>query len=140
MWEGQQEGAGVLGSVEESADGVLPAAMSLMISYLSAITLLGVAAENYFYGITFLLYIFPAIISILLTAFIFVPLFYPLQITSIQEVSSAKVKVLYELSAIIVLMLFLRFLCHAWVCQIASILRQIGMRECIFRAQFNMVR
>ena len=69
---------------------ILPAAMSLMISYLSAITLLGDAAENYFYGITFLLYIFPAIISILLTAFIFVPLFYPLQITSIQEVSSAK--------------------------------------------------
>ena len=67
---------------------ILPAAMSLMISYLSAITLLGDAAENYFFGITYSLYIISSIISTLLAAFIFVPLFYPLRITSVQEVRS----------------------------------------------------
>ena len=37
---------------------MLPAAISLMISYLSAVTLLGDAAENYFFGISYSLYIF----------------------------------------------------------------------------------
>ena len=66
---------------------VLPAAASLMISYLSAITLLGDTTELYFYGITFGLYIFATWAAVLLCMELFVPLFYPLKITSVQEVS-----------------------------------------------------
>lgn len=65
---------------------ILPASLSLMLSYLSATTLLGDSSENYFYGITYSLYMVASVIGVFVAALVFVPLFYPLQLTSIQEV------------------------------------------------------
>ena len=70
---------------------IIPAAASLMISYLSAVTLLGDSTEIYFYGITFAFYIIAVWASVIVCMEIFVPLFYPLKITSVQEVSFGNV-------------------------------------------------
>ena len=66
---------------------IVPASVSLMISYLSAVTLLGDSTEAYFYGITFSLYIFSTWIAVIIVAELFVPLFHPLRVTSLEDVS-----------------------------------------------------
>ena len=66
---------------------VVPAAISMMISFLSAITLLGDSAEIYFYGITWQLYCVTATIAVLFVCVFFIPLLHPLNITSVNDVS-----------------------------------------------------
>lgn len=64
---------------------VLPVAFSLMASFMSAITLLGVSAEIYFHGIQFILINISYIIGTPIAAFIFLPVFYKLKVTSVYE-------------------------------------------------------
>ena len=65
---------------------LIPVTISLLVSVISANTLIGVPAEMYAYGINYWLLpigLVPACIGV---AFTFVPLLYPLKITSCYEV------------------------------------------------------
>lgn len=64
---------------------VLPLTISLVVSVLSAVTLLGLPAEMYQYGTQYFLN-FGSGFGIILTALIFVPLLHPLHLTSMFEV------------------------------------------------------
>ncbi|CAN8021542.1 unnamed protein product, partial [Ixodes persulcatus] len=64
---------------------VVPVSFSLMASFMSAVTLLGVPSENYFYGTQFLLINVAYIFGTPLAAFVFLPVFYKMQIVSVYE-------------------------------------------------------
>lgn len=64
----------------------VPVAMSLTASFMSGITVIGTPAEAYRFGAAFWLFGFAYAIMSAITAEIFVPLFYRLQITSAYEV------------------------------------------------------
>ena len=66
--------------------GILPVALSMFMSYISAITVLGNTAEMYTYGVQLWFFTVGNCISFVLSALLFVPLFYPLKITSSFEV------------------------------------------------------
>lgn len=65
---------------------VLPVSMSLLASFMSAITLLGTPAEIYVFGTEYWLIWVGYLIMIPLTAHVFVPIFYKLKLTSVFEV------------------------------------------------------
>ena len=67
---------------------ILPTSISLLVSHQSAIMILGLAAEMYWYGAQLILlsplsYIFSTIITVT----IFVPWIFPFKLTSVYEVS-----------------------------------------------------
>merc|ERR1711962_1274732 len=62
-----------------------PAFVSLLVSYLSAITLLGVPSEIYTYGMQYTVLCFSYFILIGVGAIIFLPIFYNLQVVSSNE-------------------------------------------------------
>ena len=62
---------------------VLPVAFSLMASFMSAITLLGVTMENYTYGTQFVMINLSYLLSTPVAAYIFLPVFHGLQCTSV---------------------------------------------------------
>lgn len=64
---------------------VLPIAFSLMASFMSAITLLGVSAEVYVYGVQFVLINLSYVVGTPLAAFVFLPVFYRLRLTSVYQ-------------------------------------------------------
>ena len=70
----------------DSSMDVLPVAFSLMASFMSAITLLGVSAEIYTYGTQFVVINIAYIIGTPIAAFVFLPVFYRLKLTSIYQV------------------------------------------------------
>ena len=63
-----------------------PTALSLLVSYVSVITVLGSGAELHYYGITFIFYGVGKAASFIVTSLLIVPLMYPLQLVSIDEV------------------------------------------------------
>ncbi|XP_026272569.1 putative sodium-dependent multivitamin transporter [Frankliniella occidentalis] len=65
--------------------GIIPVAFSLMASFMSAITLLGVSAENYSYGTMFVVINLSYGIFTPVAAYLFLPVFYNLQATSVYE-------------------------------------------------------
>lgn len=65
----------------------VPVAMSLTASFMSGVTVIGTPAEAYLYGTSFWLFGIGYVIMSIITAEIFVPLFYRLGITSAYEVS-----------------------------------------------------
>jgi len=70
------------------ADGgssVVPVAFSLMASFMSAITLLGVSQENYTYGTQFVTINLAYVISTPVATHIFLPVFYKLQAVSVYQ-------------------------------------------------------
>lgn len=64
---------------------VIPVAFSLMASFMSAVTLLGVPSENYFYGTQFLMINVAYIFGTPIAAFVFLPVFYKMQVVSVYE-------------------------------------------------------
>uniref|UniRef100_A0A1E1XFC1 Putative sodium/solute symporter n=1 Tax=Amblyomma aureolatum TaxID=187763 RepID=A0A1E1XFC1_9ACAR len=64
---------------------VVPVAFSLMASFMSAVTLLGVPSENYFYGTQFVIINIAYIFGTPIAAYIFLPVFYNLQVVSVYE-------------------------------------------------------
>uniref|UniRef100_A0A1Y1K5Y0 Sodium-dependent multivitamin transporter n=1 Tax=Photinus pyralis TaxID=7054 RepID=A0A1Y1K5Y0_PHOPY len=64
---------------------VTPVAFSLMASFMSAITLLGVSSENYSYGIQFIVINFAYGIFTPIATNMYIPVFYQLQATSAYE-------------------------------------------------------
>ena len=67
----------------------LPVAMSLLASFMSGITILGVPSEIYTYGIQYGLLVVSEILYFPAVALIFVPTLYELGLTSSYEVRSA---------------------------------------------------
>ena len=66
--------------------GTLPVAMSMFMSYISAIMVLGNTAEMYLHGIQQWFAMVGSSFAYFLSGLIFVPLFFPLNITSAFEV------------------------------------------------------
>uniref|UniRef100_A0A224Z1J3 Sodium-coupled monocarboxylate transporter 1-like n=1 Tax=Rhipicephalus zambeziensis TaxID=60191 RepID=A0A224Z1J3_9ACAR len=64
---------------------VFPVALSILASFMSAITLLGTASEMYIYGTQYLLIIFSYCLVIPATAYLYMPIFYSLHVTSAYE-------------------------------------------------------
>lgn len=65
---------------------ILPVSFSLMASFMSAITLLGVSSENYTYGIQFVIINLSYGIFTPVAAYLYLPVFFRLQATSAYEV------------------------------------------------------
>ncbi|KAK3580515.1 hypothetical protein CHS0354_009467 [Potamilus streckersoni] len=61
---------------------LIPVAVSILVSFMSAILILGTPAEMYTEGTQYFIYLFGMIIAVILAALIFVPLLYPLKLTS----------------------------------------------------------
>lgn len=67
---------------------IVPVAISILVSFLSAILILGAPAEMYTKGTQYYLYVFGQMAAVVLATVLFVPLFYPLKLTSMYEVTS----------------------------------------------------
>lgn len=65
-----------------------PVAVSLMVSFMSAVTLLGVSSENYTYGVQFVVINVSYILGTAIAAHLYLPVFFRLQATSAYEVLS----------------------------------------------------
>ena len=66
---------------------MFPVVMSLAASFMSTNTILGVPAEVYTLGTQFVVHIIPFTIAVILSAEVFMPVFYDLNMTSVNEVS-----------------------------------------------------
>lgn len=66
--------------------GMLPVAFSLMASFMSSISLLGVSAEIYMYSTLFFIINFAYLLWTPVAAYLYLPVFYKLQATSAYEV------------------------------------------------------
>ncbi|XP_060071971.1 sodium-coupled monocarboxylate transporter 2-like [Ylistrum balloti] len=64
---------------------LIPVAMSLFVTFVSAISLMGIPAEVYAYGIRIVYYAVSNVISVIIANFTVVPLLYPLKLSSIFE-------------------------------------------------------
>uniref|UniRef100_A0A1B6D5M6 Sodium-coupled monocarboxylate transporter 1 n=1 Tax=Clastoptera arizonana TaxID=38151 RepID=A0A1B6D5M6_9HEMI len=64
---------------------IFPVIMSLISSHVSGITLIGVPSETYMFGTQYYAVIFVNIIVTLLIVYIFIPVFYKLQLNSVYE-------------------------------------------------------
>ncbi|CAG2239125.1 SLC5A6 [Mytilus edulis] len=63
----------------------LPVAVSILVSFQSAILILGAPAEMYTKGTQYYLYTFGQMLAVVMATILFVPLFYPLKMTSMYE-------------------------------------------------------
>lgn len=68
--------------------GAVPVAFSLLASFMSAITLLGVTSENYSYGTQFVLINVSYAIATPIAAYCYLPVFYRLSEYSVYQVSA----------------------------------------------------
>lgn len=64
---------------------LLPAAMSILASFMSAISMLGTPAEIYKYGTMYLWIVISYVFTILISAYIYIPVFFRLGVTSAYE-------------------------------------------------------
>ncbi|XP_050299970.1 putative sodium-dependent multivitamin transporter isoform X2 [Anthonomus grandis grandis] len=64
---------------------IYPVAISLMASFLSSITIIGVSSENYAYGFQFILIYLGHLIFTPIAAYLYLPVFFKLQATSAYE-------------------------------------------------------
>lgn len=66
--------------------GIWPVSFSLMASFMSAITILGVSAENYQFGSVFIIINISYGLATPIAAYLFLPVFFKMQATSAYEV------------------------------------------------------
>ena len=69
---------------------MLPAAVSLSVSYMSSVSLLGTPAEFYFYGVNLCFIMISNTVGALLGCVTFVKFFYSLQISTANKVCAAR--------------------------------------------------
>lgn len=67
---------------------LIPVTLSILVTYVSAIGILGTPAEIYGYGTQFSLQILAMMVGNTVGAYLFVPVYYPLRLTSCFEVIS----------------------------------------------------
>lgn len=78
---------------------VLPTVLSLVMTYLSALTILGGIAEVYLHGVSFYCwYLLGQFAAIIIVERIFIPCLYPLKLTSVYEVCVLTMQGLLSLS------------------------------------------
>lgn len=77
----------------------IPVAFSLMASFMSSITLLGVSSENYIYGTQFVVINLAYIIGTPLAAYFYLPVFYKLQHASVYKYLELRFGVATRLAA-----------------------------------------
>lgn len=65
---------------------IIPVALSILSAFLSAILILGTPAEIYTEGTQYWMYVWGQMFSVILATLLFVPLLYPLRLTSSYEV------------------------------------------------------
>ncbi|KAM7307304.1 sodium-coupled monocarboxylate transporter 2 [Ixodes scapularis] len=65
--------------------GWFPVSLSMMASFLSSIAILGLPAEVFLHGSTLWINVLSAIVAISLAAFVFMPIYYKMDITSINQ-------------------------------------------------------
>ena len=70
-----------------------PIAVSLLVSFLSAVAILGIPSEVYTYGLSYILVSVAFTILLLMSAFLYVPVFYKLKITSTNEVMNFNARI-----------------------------------------------
>ncbi|XP_044729076.1 putative sodium-dependent multivitamin transporter [Chrysoperla carnea] len=78
---------------------ITPVAFSLMASFMSAITLLGVSSENYTYGTQFVVINIAYILSTPIAAYLYLPVFFKLETTSAYEYLERRFGMASRLSA-----------------------------------------
>ncbi|KAL8568333.1 hypothetical protein ACOMHN_040906 [Nucella lapillus] len=61
---------------------IVPIAVSILVSFMSAILILGTPAEMYTAGTEFVVHLVGLLLAVLISALVFVPLLYPLKLTS----------------------------------------------------------
>ena len=66
---------------------VFPVAISMLVTYLSVITILGNASELHYYGSSFVAATLGRTCAFIFAPFVVVPLIYPLRLNSINEVN-----------------------------------------------------
>lgn len=66
--------------------GIFPVCLSLVASFMSTNTILGTPAEIYQVGTQFVIQIVSIIVSVILAAEVFMPIYYRLEIISVHEV------------------------------------------------------
>lgn len=71
----------------DSDVSIYPVSFSLMASFMSAITLLGLSTEIYAYGTLFVIINLSYGIATAISAYLYLPVFYKLQATSAYEVN-----------------------------------------------------
>lgn len=64
---------------------VFPVTMSMMASYLSSIALLGIPGENFVHGFQFVLSVIGATSAVILSANVFLPVFYDMEMVSVNQ-------------------------------------------------------
>ena len=64
-----------------------PVVMSLAASFMSTNTILGVPAEVYTLGTQYAIHVIPFTVAVILSAQVFMPVFYDLNMTSVNEVT-----------------------------------------------------
>lgn len=65
----------------------LPVAISVLASYLSAITVLGFPSEVYYHGVQYWMVAWSFLLVIPITALVFIPVFHGLGVTTAYEVN-----------------------------------------------------
>lgn len=70
--------------------GWLPVSLSMMASFLSSIAILGLPSEVFVHGSTLWMGAISSSISVLLAAYVFLPMYYKMDITSINEVRRSR--------------------------------------------------
>ena len=85
---------------------LLPVTLSMNASFFSGIMIIGVPAENYAYGGAFFYSVIGHWIGATLSALIFVPVFHPLELTSVNDVSSC-----YHIHQVLRLYYTMRWIC-----------------------------
>lgn len=71
--------------------GVVSLAIALTVSLISAITLLGMSAENYIHGTQIALFYFGSIIGTPIALYFYIPVFSELDTMSVYEVSGREI-------------------------------------------------
>ncbi|XP_041368526.1 sodium-coupled monocarboxylate transporter 2-like [Gigantopelta aegis] len=65
--------------------GIVPVCLSLFVTFMSAVSLLGIPAEMYFYGSGFFIFLLSLGICYVISIYTLIPLMYPLEVTSMYE-------------------------------------------------------
>ncbi len=66
---------------------ILPVAVSLIVSTLSSISLMGNPVELYYFGIVFWLFTFGEVLALPIAAHFLIPVFHKMKVVSVNEVS-----------------------------------------------------
>lgn len=65
---------------------IVPLAIALMVSFISAIALLGISAENYTHGTQFTVHLLGSLFGTPVVAYFYLPVFFELNTMSVFEV------------------------------------------------------